>query len=197
MGMASTLKSRLRETLTAIRRRELFAGFGYAVAVTFALMLTWNLEDLVPDVLESGLESALAEHGKFMILMMAHQLPTVPILTVTVNLLPQAALKRVLVLLGLALVMWGWCTAWRSSPGGAHMSIYGTLGFLVFMNQRTSDRMLEGVRHAELKRVQLDQHSLSHDWRLPRLRSIPPRCSMRSARSSAACRTARQTPRKS
>jgi sensor histidine kinase YesM len=38
------------------------------------------------------------------------------------------------------------------------MSIYGTLGFLVFMNQRTSDRMLEGVRHAELKRVQLDQH---------------------------------------
>jgi hypothetical protein len=116
MGMASTLKSRLRETLTAIRRRELFAGFGYAVAVTFALMLTWNLEDLVPDVLESGLESALAEHGKFMILMMAHQLPTVPILTVTVNLLPQAALKRVLVLLGLALVMWGWCTGWRSSP---------------------------------------------------------------------------------
>jgi signal transduction histidine kinase len=112
MGMASAMKSTLREELTAFRRRDLFAGFGYAIAVTFALMLTWNLEGLTTDVLESGLENALVEHGKFMIFMMVHQLPTVPILTVTVNLQPQAALKRVLVLLGLALVMWGWCTAW-------------------------------------------------------------------------------------
>jgi hypothetical protein len=41
---------------------------------------------------------------------------------------------------------------------GTHMSIYGTLGFFAFINQRTSDRMLEGVRRAELKRVQLDRH---------------------------------------
>jgi hypothetical protein len=46
---------------------------------------------------------------------------------------------------------------WGFTEAGLHMSVYCSLGLLVFMNRRTADRMLEGVRGAELRRVQLDQ----------------------------------------
>jgi sensor histidine kinase YesM len=37
-----------------------------------------------------------------------------------------------------------------------HMYIYGAFVMLVYMNQRTADRMLESFRRAELRRVQLE-----------------------------------------
>jgi sensor histidine kinase YesM len=37
-----------------------------------------------------------------------------------------------------------------------HMYIYGAFVMLVYMNQRTADRMLENFRRAELRRVQLE-----------------------------------------
>jgi hypothetical protein len=37
------------------------------------------------------------------------------------------------------------------------MYIYGAFGMLVFMNQRTADRMLENIRNSELRRVQLER----------------------------------------
>jgi hypothetical protein len=47
---------------------------------------------------------------------------------------------------------------WRSSiETGFDMYVYGAFGMLVFMNQRTADRMLENFRNAELRRVQLEQ----------------------------------------
>jgi len=38
-----------------------------------------------------------------------------------------------------------------------HMYTYGAFGMLVFMNQRTADRLLENFRNSELKRVQLER----------------------------------------
>jgi len=46
---------------------------------------------------------------------------------------------------------------WGFTEAGLHLSVYCALGLLVFMNRRAADRMLEGVRGAELRRVQLDQ----------------------------------------
>ena len=46
---------------------------------------------------------------------------------------------------------------WGFTEAGIHISVYCSLGLLVFMNRRTTDRMLESVRGAELRRVQLDQ----------------------------------------
>jgi hypothetical protein len=46
---------------------------------------------------------------------------------------------------------------WAFLIRGAHMGVYGTLGLLVYMNGRSADRILEGLRGAELRRVQLDR----------------------------------------
>ena len=47
---------------------------------------------------------------------------------------------------------------WQSSIGTSfHMYIYVAFAMLVFMNQRTADRMLENFRNSELRRVQLEQ----------------------------------------
>jgi hypothetical protein len=67
------------------------------------------------------------------------------------------------------LMLWLYCW-WFSIPwpqprlgfteAGMHMGVYCSLGLLVFMNRRTTDRMLESVRGAELRRVQLDRQLL-------------------------------------
>jgi hypothetical protein len=47
---------------------------------------------------------------------------------------------------------------WRSDiEASVHMYIYGAFGMLVFMNQRTADRMLENFRNSELRRAQLER----------------------------------------
>jgi hypothetical protein len=47
---------------------------------------------------------------------------------------------------------------WRSSiEASVHMYIYGAFAMLVFMNQRTADRMLENFRNSELRRAQLER----------------------------------------
>ena len=46
---------------------------------------------------------------------------------------------------------------WGFTDAGSHFSVPCSLALLVYMNGRAADRMLEGVRGAELRRVQLDQ----------------------------------------
>jgi nitrate reductase NapE component len=46
---------------------------------------------------------------------------------------------------------------WGFTEAGSHFSVPCSLALLVYMNGRAADRMLEGVRGAELRRVQLDQ----------------------------------------
>jgi sensor histidine kinase YesM len=65
-----------------------------------------------------------------------------------------------------AAMQWLYCTLfavpwppqrWGFTEAGSHLSIPCSLALLVYMNGRAADRMLEGVRGAELRRVQLDQ----------------------------------------
>lgn len=46
---------------------------------------------------------------------------------------------------------------WGFTQASGHFSVACSLGLLIFMNGRAAERMLEGVRGAELRRVQLDQ----------------------------------------
>jgi two-component sensor histidine kinase len=94
-----------------LRRRDLFAGMGYATGITFVLMAGWDLEQLLTDALTSGLLAAMRSAGTFFVFMMVHQLPMVPILTVAINLAPTRGFKRYACLLVVGVAMWGWCTA--------------------------------------------------------------------------------------
>jgi sensor histidine kinase YesM len=46
---------------------------------------------------------------------------------------------------------------WGFTEASGHFSVPCSLALLIYMNGRAADRMLEGVRGAELKRVRLDQ----------------------------------------
>jgi sensor histidine kinase YesM len=46
---------------------------------------------------------------------------------------------------------------WGFTNASGHFSVPCSLGLLIFMNGRAAERMLESVRGAELRRVQLDQ----------------------------------------
>jgi hypothetical protein len=46
---------------------------------------------------------------------------------------------------------------WGFTDASGHFTVPTSLGLLIFMNGRAAERMLEGVRGAELRRVQLDQ----------------------------------------
>jgi sensor histidine kinase YesM len=46
---------------------------------------------------------------------------------------------------------------WGFTEASGHFSVPSSLGLLIFLNGRATERMLEGVRSAELRRVKLDQ----------------------------------------
>jgi hypothetical protein len=46
---------------------------------------------------------------------------------------------------------------WGFTDASGHFSVPSSLGLLIFLNGRATERMLEGVRGAELRRVKLDQ----------------------------------------
>jgi sensor histidine kinase YesM len=93
-----------------LRTGGLFAGIGYAAMVTLGLMVAWDLDYFVSSLLEKGLATALKNAGFFWLIMSAHQLPTVPILTAGVNLAPAAGVRRYLWLIALGLFIWFYCT---------------------------------------------------------------------------------------
>src|ERR1700761_3451242 len=103
--------------LTWIARRELFVGWQYAITVTLVLMVGWDCEGIVWDAMASGVIPALTSGAKFFGFMMAHQLPTLPVLVVGLNLAPRRGVRRYVWLLGLMVVMWGWCTALYAAEG--------------------------------------------------------------------------------
>ncbi len=96
--------------LSRLRGRELFVGMGYSITVVFVLMAGWDIDDLPQAIMERGLAQALRDAAAFFLLMMAHQLPTVPLLTVAVNLAPTRGYKRYAVLALVAVSMWAYCT---------------------------------------------------------------------------------------
>jgi signal transduction histidine kinase len=96
--------------LARLWRRDLFVGLGYSTSVVFLLMAGWDLDTLISSIIESGVSGALLGAGKWLLVMMVHQLPTVPLLTVAVNLAPARGFRRYACLALVGFLMWAYCT---------------------------------------------------------------------------------------
>ena len=83
---------------------------GYATSVVFVLMVSWDIDGLLPAIMERGFSGAMRGAGRFFVIMMAHQLPTVPLLTIAINLAPARGYKRYACLVAVAVAMWTYCT---------------------------------------------------------------------------------------
>jgi two-component sensor histidine kinase len=113
--------------LARMRQRGLFVGMSYAFAVTLALMAAWDLDMFVWNTLENGVVVALTESSFFFLLMAAHQLPSVPLLTISINLAPPSGVRRYLQLVATLLLMWGFCTIFFIVEGEYGWNLQGFL----------------------------------------------------------------------
>jgi hypothetical protein len=166
--------------LTRIRRRELFVGMGYATMVTLILMVSWDLDGMLVSVLEYGFATTLVKRGTFFVIMMGHQLPTVPVLTVAINLAPASGPKRYACLGFVAVLMWGFCTTffYLEGEGGPNLE-YALMVALIMTacvyrssarsaTEKFMQRQIEGaaldanVKRARLQllRAQIEPHFL-------------------------------------
>lgn len=115
--------------LARIRQSGLFAGLGYAITVTFGLITGWAISDFISKALRSGPIVALKEESFFFLVMMVHQLPTVPLLTIAVNRAPASGRWRYVWLVSAGIAMWAFCTAFfalEDDDAGANL-IYGLM----------------------------------------------------------------------
>jgi Histidine kinase len=96
--------------LGRMRDRGLFVGGGYACFVTLGLMTTWYLDGFFYNWVEHDLATAFREAGFFWLIMMVHQLPTVPLLTAGINSAPESGVRRYTWLALVGVGMWGFCT---------------------------------------------------------------------------------------
>jgi sensor histidine kinase YesM len=88
----------------------------------------------------------------------ARPIVTYAVLLVVVNQLLAAAVTCAMQWIYLTVYAIPWPSkTWGFTEASGHLSVPCSLGLLVFMNGRAAERMLEGVRAAELRRVQLDQ----------------------------------------
>jgi sensor histidine kinase YesM len=113
--------------LARMRQRGLFVGMSYALAVTLGLMVAWDLDMFVWSALEHGIVAACRESGFFFIVMAAHQLPSVPLLTISINLAPPSGVRRYLQLVATLLLMWGFCTLFFVIEGDYGWNLQGFL----------------------------------------------------------------------
>jgi two-component sensor histidine kinase len=118
--------------LARLRRRNLFVGMGYAITVTLVLMVGWDIDGFAWDVANSGLIPALNNAARFFVVEMVHQLPTVPLLTAAINLVPPTGPKRYGSLFLVGAAMWGFCTAFFYMEGEGGMNLeYGIMVALI------------------------------------------------------------------
>jgi two-component sensor histidine kinase len=166
--------------LSRLRRRDLFVGMGYSTSVVLVLMVGWDVEGLLPAAIERGFPAAMLGAGRWFFIMMAHQMPTVPLLTMAVNLAPARGIKRYACLGLVALVMWGYCTVLFYFEGQGSPNIdYAVMVLLImtacvyrssarsateaFMQKQTEGTALDAnVKRARLQllRAQIEPHFL-------------------------------------
>jgi hypothetical protein len=96
--------------LSRLRSRDLFVGMGYSTSVVLVLMVGWDIDGLFNDVMERGFAPAMLGAAKWFGIMSVHQLPTVPLLTIAVNLAPARGFQRYAALSLVAVAMWAFCT---------------------------------------------------------------------------------------
>jgi two-component sensor histidine kinase len=110
-----------------MRQRGLFVGMGYALAVTLGLMAAWDLDMFVWNTLENGVATALKASSFFLLVMAVHQLPSVPLLTISINLAPPSGVPRYLQFAATLLLMWGFCTLFFIIEGDYGWNLQGFL----------------------------------------------------------------------
>jgi sensor histidine kinase YesM len=113
--------------LSRLRRQDLFVGMGYATSVVFVVMTGWTIEGLLPAIIERGFPAAMAGAGRWFVIMMAHQLPPVPLLVIAVNVAPARGYKRYAVFALIVLIMWAYCTLFFYFEGQATLNIETTV----------------------------------------------------------------------
>jgi signal transduction histidine kinase len=91
--------------------RNAIPGMKYAALVTLGLMLGWDMEGFIDDVPKLGWIPALKGAGFFMLVMAIHQLPPVPAVAIAVEVAPRNGVRRYLWLVGVAVALWAYCTA--------------------------------------------------------------------------------------
>jgi len=166
--------------LAKMRQRGLFVGMAYALTVTLALMLAWDLDGFVYGTLEHGVVAAIKDSAFFWVIMMGHQLPNVVLLTVSLNLAPVSGIRRYLWLTATAVLMWAFCTLFFVIEGqGGPNSQYFVMVVLIvaactyrssartaanqLMQQQTEGAALTAdVKRARLQllRAQIEPHFL-------------------------------------
>ena len=166
--------------LSQLRRRDLFVGMGYATSVVLVLMVGWDVEGLLSDILQRGADAALLGHARFFVLEMVHQLPTVPLLTMAVNLAPAHGFRRYVSLALVAIAMWGFCTLFFYLEGEGTSNLdYGVMVVLIVVacvyrssarsaGENLMQKQIEGaaldanVKRARLQllRAQIEPHFL-------------------------------------
>jgi sensor histidine kinase YesM len=99
----------------------------YALGVTLGLMAAWDIDMFVWSALEHGVASGMKESGFFLLIMAAHQLPVVPLLTISINLAPPSGFRRHLQLAATLLTMWGFCTLFFYVEGAYTWNLQGML----------------------------------------------------------------------
>jgi two-component sensor histidine kinase len=176
---ASSLRNRT-SWLSQWRRQDLFVGMGFATSVVFVVMTGWSVEGLIPAIVERGFSAAMLGAGRWFGIMMAHQLPPVPVLVIGVNLAPARGYQRYAVLSLVAFIMWAYCTLFFYLVGEATLNIEGavivTLVVITcvyrssarsatetFMQKQIEGTALDSnVKHARLQllRAQIEPHFL-------------------------------------
>ena len=180
--MSTTLSALPYRTnwLSRWHRRDLFVGMGYSTFVVLVLMVGWGVDGLLPSIIERGFWPAMLGHGRWFLIMMVHQMPTVPLLTMAVNLAPARGIKRYACLGLVAFAMWAFCTIVFYLEGQGSSNIeYAVMVLLImtacvyrsssrsateaFMQKQTEGTALDAdVKRARLQllRAQIEPHFL-------------------------------------
>jgi two-component sensor histidine kinase len=98
--------------LQRLRHRHLFAGLGFAMAMVMVFTVGFSTEPFFAELLKQhGLVHASQDGGRWLVFIMAHTLPVLPVLTVAMNLAPAAGFGRYAYPLAGVVAMWGYWVA--------------------------------------------------------------------------------------
>jgi signal transduction histidine kinase len=162
------------------RLRPLFAGTGYAVAITLVIIVGWAAMSFMVSLMTVNPVTALRQDVFFFFVMLGHQMPLTPVVAVGVNLAPASGARRYAWLLAVVFVMWGFCsTMWWLVGEPTINTTYFLFAFLVVSAcfYRTSaqgatsafvKRQIEGAKldsqlrgaRLQLLRAQIEPHFL-------------------------------------
>jgi two-component sensor histidine kinase len=151
------------------RRRGLLTGLGYTTSVVLGLMIAWAVSMFAWGLPEVGVAEAARDAGFFFLTMMVHQLPTVPLLTIAVNLAPRTGVWRYVCLIAAGVTMWAFCTVFfyvlGDNPGLNAQYAYMVALIVAACAYRSSARTAASA----LMQQQIDVAAIDSDLKRARL----------------------------